>query len=241
MKRLNKVLILTATTICLLACQTIPTTVNELNSTTEATLKGIQTKTEVTLSNLNKKYHETNFHEKFASENIEQTAQEFLELTQLSNFLTVPSYSEASIIKKSGHLIHASAGIWVNTQRGRDNNTYPGQFIKYDKRIEQTIQRRIGEMGGSDILSWKHPYWGALWVHNVTRSYSESGKKCLHFDIGTPHRIMAIFYGQTACLNQKTGIFEPQEVRYVDLLPVEPIKNFGRFKIPGERIDTWNI
>jgi hypothetical protein len=52
---------------------------------------------------------------------------------------------------------------------------------------------------------------------------------------------MSIFNGVTAYLNPKTGVFEPQEVRYTDLLPVEPIGNFPRSRLPGKRIDTWNI
>ena len=52
---------------------------------------------------------------------------------------------------------------------------------------------------------------------------------------------MSIFNGVTACLNPKTGIFEPQEVPYTNLLPVEQIGNFPRSRLPGKRIDTWDI
>jgi len=227
-------------TVSISACQTVPT-ISEINSTAVSTFNSIQVTTKDTIETVNQKYQDTELSEKLSSENIQGTAQELLDYTQMNNFFTLPGSSEAARIKKAGYLIRASAGIWRDTAKGRKYNTYPGQLVIYDERIERTVQQRIAKMKRQDILSWKHPYWGALWIYNVTHSYGNSGEKCLHFEVGTPHRIMSVFPGQTACINNKTGVFEPQKIRYVDLLPREPIANFGPFKIPGERIDRWNL
>lgn len=75
----------------------------------------------------------------------------------------------------------------------------------------------------------------------MTHSSGGRGQRCLNFQTATNELIMSIFNGVTACLNPKTGIFEPQEVPYTNLLPVEQIGNFPRSRLPGKRIDTWDI
>lgn len=215
----------------LTACQTVPT----VNDVTEATTSAIDS--------VVKTYEETNISEKLASENVKQTAQDILDATQLSNFVQLPGNTKEDELKKKGYLIVSSMGVWRSTQRGRDNMTYPGHTVNYDERLERKVQQRIGSMSPGEIISWEQPYWGALWIHDVQRFSDSTGKQCVNYKIGTPHRYMSLLsagYGVRTCLNHVTGIFEPEEVRYREILPPSPIQELGPFSIPGERIDTWN-
>ncbi len=177
--------------------------------------------------------------EKLASNNVKNTAQEILDVTALNNFFQLPGNTKPDKVKTEGRIIRAALGVWVNNPNV--NLTYPGNTIKIDPRIERTIQQRISTLKTNEILSWRQPYWGAMWVKNPSRSYGVHGERCVNLEIGTPHRIMVRPSSMTACLNSQTGIYEPQEVRHTQWLPVEPISNFGHFIIPGERIDTWNL